>query len=285
MHQMFGVHSARELIQLLPGLREEERDSTLLLGPRWDRKRFCRKVRQANGLVCGNDGTVIAGSQWLDFRGRMTEEHREADARDAARYVSGDRSDEGDRRLILERARRLRESGLREDDIYQMATRQSPRPGVRSLFASFPEQNTAIVSYGLADYPLAWARAHGVPVGKVYALRLTWREKGDALVLHGWDERTLVTEATKGDARDRFRRTRDVDEQDVLVIEDTPSMLARMRHPENLAVLIIPRHDPQPGRTAERLRQLGEAGRFEDIDAFLVSDGFDLLLAAREGQL
>lgn len=272
-----------ELVQLLPGLKEEERESTLLLGSRWDARRFRRRVRAANALVSDNDGTVIRGSQWMDFRGCMTAEHQEADAKDAADYFAGNRSDASDVRFVLDSVNRLRLSGLEEQRVATMAAAQHPRGGVRELFQSFPRGNTALVTFGLRDYAAHWAAVHDVPVGEVYALHLTWRGELGARLLDGCDPSTVVTEATKGLARERFVAARGVDEVDVIVLEDTPSMLARMRHPENLAILIIPRHDPQPLRTAERLRQLERDGHFDAIDAFLVADDWHLLAAMRRG--
>jgi len=278
-----AVDSAKELVGLLAGVKEEEKEDTLLLGPRWNQGRFARKVRAAKALVSDNDGTVIAGSQWIDMRTCMTETHQAADAEDAASYFRGARTDEGDARFILASVDRLRQSGLTEGQLRRLAAAQKPRGGVQELFRTFPRGNTALVSFGLHSYPSAWADHHDVPVGEVHALRLTWREEDGARVLDGCDPSTVVTEATKGRSRERFVAGRNVEEQDVIVLEDTPSMLVRMRHADNLAILIIPRHDPQPMRTEERLRQLGEGGHFEDIDGFLVSDDWRLLVAMRRG--
>ena len=279
-----AVDSAKELVGLLAGLKEEENDDTLLLGPRWDQGRFARKARSARALVSDNDGTVIAGSQWLDMRTCMTETHQAADAEDAASYFRGDRTDEGDVRFIFASVNRLRQSGVTECQLRRLAAEQKPRGGVQKLFRSFARGNTALVSFGLRSYPSAWADHHDVPVGEVHALNLTWREEDGMRVLDGCDASTVVTEATKGRARARFCAARNVEEQDVIVLEDTPRMLVRMRHADNLAILIIPRHGPQPMRTEERLRQLGEDGHFEGIDGFLVADDWHLLVAMRRGE-
>ena len=170
-----AVRSARELVQLLGGLKEEEGHDTLLLGPKWNEAVFRRRIRGANALVSDNDGTVIRGNQWLDLRECMTQEHQAADAAAAATYFGGSHTDADDVRLLLDNVRRLQRSGLEEGRIRDMVATQRPRGGVRDLFRSFPRGNTALVSFGIHAYPTAWSEIHDVPVAEVHALRLKWR--------------------------------------------------------------------------------------------------------------
>ncbi len=268
---------------MLDGVREEEKYSTLLLGPCWEEERFRKRVRGAKALVSDNDGTVIAGSQWLDMRSCMTEEDVETYDRNVREHFDGPRSDEADVRLIMEDIRCLVSSRLSSERMSELVAAQRPRGGIHELFRSFPFGNAALVSYGLHDYVSGWAARHDVPVAETYALRLRWRDDDGRRVLDGCDESTVVTEATKGAAREAFCAKRKVAERDVIVLEDTPSMLARMKHPDNVGILILPAHDPQPMRTAERLRQLEREGHFDAIDAFLVADDWHLLAAMRRG--
>lgn len=231
------VHSAEEVVRLLPGLKEEEREKTLLLGQRWTENAFSRAVRGANALVADFERAVMPGSSGMDFCGCAEWDCRRENAEDD-RFVRSH------------------------------AVSQRPRDGVRELFRTFPTRNTAIACHGPDAHARAWADAHDVPVGEV-------RDRCDSS--------TAVTGAAKDPACGRFVTGRNVEERDVVVLGGTLSALARMRRTDNVAILMVPRDDPDPARTEERLLQLDRDGCFDAVDAILVSDDVRLLVAMRRG--
>lgn len=282
--QWLCAGSAEELAALLPGVLEEEGCHTLLYnGDRWRSDRqVAAAVRATFGLVADNDGTVIRGSQWTDLRRRIHDRFRPDDESDTDAYFGGRRSDAGDIALLVRLVERLAASGLTRAHVREDAVRQIPRTGTRALFESYDHGNaTAIVSYGTEAYIAEWSAAHGVPVREIHAARLTWDARDDVHVLIGCERDTIVVAANKGKAREAFSHRLHLDGHEVLVLEDTPHMLARMRHPNNVGVLLVPRHDPQPLRVADRLRELADPRLFGAIDLVLVSDSLEPLVSLR----
>jgi hypothetical protein len=142
----------------------------------------------------------------------------------------------------------------------------------------------AIVSYGLKPMILAWGQHHGIQIGEQYAAELLWKDI--ALPMRNWTlagcvSGTIVTEGNKASAREKFSRRLNVPDSLVLVLEDTPRMLARMMAPENVGVLIVPHVDLQEHRKTSRLRQLAHPGMIAGIDAILVSDSLTALVEMR----
>lgn len=282
--QWLGVGTAAELCSLLPGVLEEEGCHTLVYNAnRWRSDRHVAgAVRATFGLVADNDGTVVAGSQWMDLRALMHDGHREDDEADAAAYFRGERSDEGDAAFLLRSVDRLVASGLTRGQVRGKARNQAPRRGTRELFASYGGgRSAAIVSYGLEGYIAEWASVHSVPVVEIFAAKLRWSGHEDADTLAGCDRATVVTEANKGKAREAFSHRLHLDGHEVMVVEDTPRMLARMKHPHNVGVLVVPRRDPQSHRIPDRLRQLADPALFHAIDLVLVSDSLEPLVSLR----
>lgn len=276
------VGSAEELLRFLPAaLEEEDVDTIFYNATRWrDPDRLARAVRDTRAIVADNDGSVIPGSQWEDLRLRMSEAHRADDERDAAAYFRGERTDEGDVEFLLRSVRHLADSGLLMSHLRTDARRQLPRPGVRDLMASYGVRS-AVVTYGVDTYVQEWVAEHAVQVAEVFAARLQWRRVDDDHVLVGCDRSTVVVEATKGRARERFAHRHGVDGHETLVLEDTPRMLARMKHPNSVGALVLPRRDPQPRRPQERMRQLADRSLFPSIDLVVASDSLEALAAIR----
>lgn len=282
-----GVRSSEELADALPLLLADgERDTVLFNAARWrDEGQVAHAVRDTFALVADNDGTVIHGSQWLDVRARMADAHRLEDERDVAAYFRGERTDAGDVEFLFRCLGRLVASRLTRAHLEEDVRRQVPRTGTRELFASYREGHRAVVSHGLRSYIECWAAHHEIAVDEIHALRLHWEPHGDTHRLVGGARETAVVEATKRTALDRFSQKRGLDGNEVLVLEDTPRMLARMRHPNNLGVLLVPRDDPQPSRPQERLRQIADPELFPAFDLVLVSDSLEPLVAMRGGHL
>ncbi len=284
--QWLGLASRREFLRFLPGVLEEESCPTLLFNEsKWKgRRELADAIRRTRALVADNDGTIIHGSQWMDLRERMSLEQRDGDAEDAAAYYRGERTDAGDVAFLESSVRRLVASGLTRAHVHVDARKQFPRSGVGDLFRSYGQgAHTAIVSFGLHGYIDAWALAHDIPVGEIHAARLRWSGPGEHDALAGIeDPESIVVEATKGRARERFSERVKMDGRDVLIVEDTPRMLARMRHPDNVCVLIVPRHDPQEKRRVERMRQMEDDAFFSIVDVILVADSLEPLAQLRK---
>ena len=278
------VGSAEELLALLPAVSSEGSEHTLAYNLRRHRgfQQVVLSVRATSGLVADNDGTVIPGSQWDDLRRHMCEPLRIADEADVVAYFRGERTDDGDAAFLMRGVERLRASGLTRAHIREEATAQKPRPGTRALFESYGMGHmTAIVSFGLDAYISEWSNVHEIPVEEIHAAQLHWQRSNGGFALVGCERGTVVVEANKMKAREAFSRRRRLADRQVLVLEDTPRMLARMKHPDNVGVLVIPRNDSESKRSAERMRQLREPGLFENIDAFLISDSLESLVEFR----
>lgn len=281
--QWLGVGSAEELVRLLPGVIEEEGHHTFLYNrARWrDDRQVASAVRGTFGLVADNDGTVIRGSQWVDLRRRLLDAFRPHDEADTDAYFRGDRSDAGDVALLLRLVERLAASGVTRAHLREDAARQEPRAGTRALFDTYGRDATAIVSYGVEAYIAEWSAAHGIPVREIHAARLTWRPRDDDHVVAGCERDTVVIASNKGRAREAFSHRLHLDGHEVMVLEDTPHMLAGMKHPNNVGVLVVPRRDPQPFRVAARMRELANPELFGAIDLMLVSDSLEPLVSLR----
>lgn len=277
------VDSAEELVRLLPGMIEEEAvDFLLVNGTRWrSLERLVDRVRDACGILTDFDGTLVAGSHWEDFLALMFEECRLEQKEDAAAHFAGEMSDEGDRAYFLRMCDRLRRSRVRRDAVEEAARRQWPRRGAREFLGSFPSRHVAIASYGVYPYLDLWSAVHRVPVSHIYAARADWATWGGAQTFGDVRRETIVTAAGKSAARAAFVAERRLAESELLVLEDTPRMLAEMRHDDNVAALLVPRRDPQPHRVRERFRQLADPARFAAVDAVYLSDGFESLAEFR----
>ena len=277
------VDSAEELVRLLPGMIEEEAvDFLLVNGTRWrSLDLLLERVRAASGIVTDFDGTLVVGSHWEDFLGLMTEEYRLAQLEDAAAYFAGGTSEEGDRAFFLRTCDRLCRSRVRRDAMEQAARRQWPRRGVREFLGSFPSRHAAIASYGMYPYLDYWSAFHRVSASRIYAARADWTLYDNVQSFESVRRDTIVTAAGKNAARAAFAAERRLAENELLLLEDTPHMLAQMRHDDNVAALLVPRRDPQPHRVRERFRQLADPARFAAIDAVYLSDGFESFIEFR----
>ncbi|OGL98790.1 hypothetical protein A2304_04830 [Candidatus Uhrbacteria bacterium RIFOXYB2_FULL_57_15] len=280
--QWLGVGSTEELIGLLPRALTDGRDTMLYNAAKWqDGGQLARAIRDTRAIVADNDGSVIAGSQWDDLRLRMSDTHRQADAEEAAAYFRGERTDDGDVEFLLRGVGRLVDSGLRLSQVREDAARQTPRSGTRELLASY-HGRSAVVTYGVDAYAEEWAVFHRLWLTEVFAANLRWDRTSDDPVLVGCDRATVITEANKGLAREDFSRRHGLVARKVLVLEDTPRTLARMKHPDNVGVLVAPRHDPQPNRPEGRMRQLADPSFFSSIDVVIASDSLESLAFLRK---
>lgn len=282
-----GFESMEELSDMIPRLAADtERDTALFNATRWRSEgRLAHAVQMTKAFVGDYDGTAIAGSHWAHLRARLREPHRSEDEADVAAYFRGARTDASDQEFLGRCAQRLVASRLARSVLDVDAARQLPRRGTQALFRSYAKHLTAIVSFGVRPYIERWSVLHDVGVGRIFALALTWDPHGDDEIASGWDPSTGIVEATKARALDLFSQVNGLDGHEVLVAEDTPRMLARMKHPNNVGVLIVPRADPQEARAEERRRQLLDPELFGAFDLVLVSDTLEPLVAMRGGHL
>jgi len=285
------------------GALARKEDALVVNGLRGDADWFCNAVCDAEAglfdfdgtLHGGKPGTPQTGNQWKDVAKLMTPEDQAGDREEAAWYFArkdGEPTPEEITRFGFNSIRRMRSSGISEDDYVRLARASPPRDGAVTLLRSFARRHAwercAIVSFGMERYIREWSEAHGVDEGLIIAAtkvrftgRLREQDNGiiarTSTVSHA-DPLTFVGTHNKGHVAHAIVESFEVPMERVLVVGDSPTDM-HMMSAGNLAVLVVPHGDPDPQRVAFRLRGLAEM--WPRVAAVLVSDSLEALAEMR----
>jgi len=177
---------------------------------------------------------------------------------------------------IAESFRLFGKAGITEAQIKQVSFGISPREGALDLLNLFDPR--VIISFGIEQVILAWAKHHGVP-SAVAASRLQFDDRGVVSGCHI----NLVASETKEFAADLFRKATGIHEEELLVLGDSVVDIAMM-HPNGFNILIVP-----PSETDKRIADFRHnhlEAMWDKLSLILISDSLlplvELIETARD---
>lgn len=241
------------------------------------RKALIEGLIQAEAVAADFDNTLIAGTQWDDFRAIYGEKHPELlveDDKSASSYFTGGRISDRTIELALNNFSRLIRGEISIPEMAARAAKRTPRPGVIDLFRSFDEDKRCIISFGIEQFISFWSAVH-IGSTQVFALELVFDDDHQAT---GFNCRTVVTDHNKGYLAAVFRVTCKVSRDKLLTIGDAPTDRLLLRH-ENISVFIYPRNDISKTRCTFRRDGIPEL--WGEVSAFIIGDSLEPLVDLR----